>query len=212
MFLLALLAFGILYVFYRVSRTVIGGLWSAGQPTSRRRLASSLGITAYIALVAILWAPQLAPVGANASVPDGVQSFTVTQRNHVDTPVVYAQNPPVGGNHAPVWQNCGFYDMPIASENGVHAMEHGAVWITYRPDLPQGQIDALRRRANSQPYVLSSSYPDIPAPVVASAWGRQLRLDSADDPRLDQFVHTFRLGEQAPERGGPCTGGIGVPK
>jgi hypothetical protein len=39
-----------------------------------------------------------------------------------------------------------------------------------------------------------------------------MRLLSAGDPRLDQFVRLFRLGAQAPERGGPCTYGLGVPE
>jgi hypothetical protein len=118
----------------------------------------------------------------------------------------------VGGNHAPLWQNCGFYDAPIASENAVHSLEHGAVWITYQPDLAPEQVDLLRRLARRQTYVLVSPYPNLPAPVVASAWGHQLGLNSADDPRLNQFVRAFRLGPQAPEREGPCTGGAGAPR
>lgn len=35
--------------------------------------------------------------------------------------------------------------------------------------------------------------------------------DEILNPRLEQFVGAFRLGPQAPERGGPCTGGIGQP-
>ena len=73
-------------------------------------------------------------------------------------------------------------------------------------------MDSLRQLAHGQTYVLVSPYPDLPAPVVASAWGKQLRLDSADDPRLDEFVRAFRLGRQAPERGGPCDGGLGQPE
>ncbi|MPZ29305.1 MAG: DUF3105 domain-containing protein, partial [Micromonosporaceae bacterium] len=49
------------------------------------------------------------------------------------------------------------------------------------------------------------------APVVASAWGKQLPLDSADDPRLKEFVRTFAQGPQTPEPGAPCTGGAGEP-
>ncbi len=86
-------------------------------------------------------------------------------------------------------------------------MEHGAVWITYRPGLPQDQIEKLRDLAQSQTYILVSLYPSLPFPVVASAWGNQLRLESAEDPRLEQFVHAFRLGSQTPEPGAPCTGG-----
>ena len=94
----------------------------------------------------------------------------------------------------------------------MHSLEHGAVWITYRPNLPNQQGDWLRQFAGRQTYVLVSPYPGLPAPVVASAWGHQLRLDSSGDPRLDQFVRAFRLGPQAPERGVVCTGGIGKPK
>jgi hypothetical protein len=90
-------------------------------------------------------------------------------------------------------------------------MEHGAVWITYQPDLSSDQVEALRNLAHDNTYVLVSPYPDLPAPVVASAWGKQLQLDSANDPRLEQFVSAFREGPQTPEPGAPCIGGTGNP-
>jgi hypothetical protein len=71
----------------------------------------------------------------------------------------YAQTPPAGGPHNPVWQNCGFYDEPVRDENAVHSLEHGAVWITYQPDLPQEQIGKLRDLAQSNRFVLISPYP-----------------------------------------------------
>lgn len=141
-----------------------------------------------------------------------VQSFDSLARTHVQTPVTYPQTPPVGGPHDPVWQNCGYYSKPVRSENGVHVLEHGAVWITYRPDLPTDQIDQLRQLAHGQTYILVSPYPDLPAPVVASAWGKQVPLDSASDPRLNEFVKAYRIGPQTPEKGAACTGGIGVPE
>lgn len=144
--------------------------------------------------------------------PEGVQSFEITNRDHTRVAVSYPQTPPVGGEHSPIWQNCGFYDQPVRNENAVHSMEHGAVWITYRPDLPQDQVSKLRKLADGQTFVLVSPYPNLPAPVVASAWGKQLRLDSADDPRLKQFIRAFRSGPQTPEPGAPCTGGTGQPK
>jgi hypothetical protein len=163
-----------------------------------------------LSLVAYLWAPQI--IAAGQGVPVGVETFAVQKASHVREPVNYAQTPPVGGDHAEIWQNCGFYDMPIENENGVHSLEHGAVWITYRPDLPNEQVDLLRQRARRESHILVSPFPNLPAPVVASAWGHQLRLDTADDPRLDQFVRAFRLGQQAPEAGEPCSGGKGNPQ
>ena len=141
-----------------------------------------------------------------------VETFEGLTKLHVDGPVQYTQTPPVGGNHAPVWQNCGFYREPVANENAVHSLEHGAVWVTYSPDLPAPQVDILRDLAADQSYVLVSPYPGLPTPVVASAWGVQLRLPSAGDRRLRAFVDRYRQSPQAPEPGAPCSGALGDPE
>ena len=84
------------------------------------------------------------------------------------------------------------------------------MWITYRPGLPKDQVEKIRSQSE-QSYVLASPYPNLPTPVVASAWGKQLKLDSANDPRLERFVSTYRQGPQTPEPGAPCTGEVGSP-
>lgn len=151
--------------------------------------------------------------GGPRRVPAGVQTFRVVSHDHLPGPITYDHTPPVGGAHSPTWQNCGFYDRPITAETAVHSMEHGAVWITHRPELAQPEIDALRQLARDEAYVLVSPWTgELPSPVVASAWGRQLRLDSANDPRLAQFVRVFAQGSQAPEPGAPCEGGVGEPQ
>jgi hypothetical protein len=205
---LSLIASG--YLLYTLVRKPTQALWQWGKRTPVRRTIGALISLSALALVAAVWAPQLS--AARQYLPPGVETFKIERRLHVLTPVSYPQSPPVGGNHSPIWQNCGFYDAPIANENGVHSMEHGAVWITYRPDLPPAQIASLRRLVHDRSYLLVSPYPGISAPVIASAWGRQARLRSADDPLLGYFIGAFRLGPQAPETGGPCTRGIGHPK
>jgi hypothetical protein len=143
-------------------------------------------------------------------VPEGTTNYEYAGGNHSSDPVQYAEVPPVGGPHDGTWQNCGFYDQPVRSENAVHSLEHGAVWITYRPDLPQEQIDVLREKAE-QDYILVSPFPDLPAPVVASSWNHQVRLDGAEDERLDQFIRSFKEGPDTPEPGALCSGGVGTP-
>jgi hypothetical protein len=142
---------------------------------------------------------------------------------HVPGPVTYSVIPPVGGNHNPAWMNCGVYDKPVPAERAVHNLEHGAVWITYQPSLPRAQVDALRAFAQRQSvlspsgqrgsrYIDLTPYPGLPAPIVVSSWGFQLRLSSPADPRLQQFVSKFRVSRQyTPEYGAPCTGGVGTP-
>src|SRR5215217_5140410 len=149
---------------------------------------------------------------AASTPPEGVQSFDISSREHVQGTLSHEESVPVGGPHNPVWQNCGFYDSSIRNENAVHSMEHGAVWITYQPDLSSDQVEVLRNLAHDYSYVLVSPYPDLPTPVVASAWGKQLQLDSANDPRLEQFVSAFKEGPQTPEPSAPCTGGTGEPQ
>jgi Protein of unknown function (DUF3105) len=139
--------------------------------------------------------------------PEGTKTYTGLARTHVDTKVDYPQTPPVGGPHNPVWQTCQFYDQPIHDETGVHSMEHGAVWITYSPDLPADQVDTLQALEPSKRFLLISPHAGLPANVVATAWGKQLYLDSVDDPRLAQFIATFEHGPQTPEEGVSCQGG-----
>ncbi|GAB4449508.1 MAG: hypothetical protein OHK0015_54720 [Chloroflexi bacterium OHK40] len=140
-----------------------------------------------------------------------VQTFPKPEAGHQDGPLTYAQTPPAGGVHNAVWQNCGIYDQPVANENAVHSQEHGAVWVTYRPDLSAEAVEVLRGQIRGKRYTLLSPFPDLPAPVVASAWGVQLQLDGPDDPRLAAFITTYAQGSQAPEPGAVCHSGTGIP-
>jgi hypothetical protein len=146
----------------------------------------------------------------------GVQSFSGLARTHVQGKVSYPQTPPDGGPHAPVWLNCGIYTSPVPNENAVHSLEHGAVWVTYRPGLPSAEIATLQNLVRGEPqaarsYTILSPFPGLPAPVVASAWGEQLRMTRPGDQRLGQFITTYAQGPQTPEPGAPCSGGVGTP-
>jgi hypothetical protein len=155
---------------------------------------------------------RTAGIEAAAKTPiEGVKTFTGLSRNHVPGTVTYAQNPPTGGDHSAVDQNCGFYSAPIVDENAVHSLEHGAVWITHDPKLPAAQLATLRAFAAKNAYVLVSPRDGLPSPVVASAWGVQLQLASAEDTRLPVFLRAYVNGPQTPEPGAACTGGTGTP-
>jgi putative peptide zinc metalloprotease protein len=212
MLVLALLLLGTAYLLWRIGWKSALVIWSWSQPTLARRLLGTVGGALMVTALALVWAPQWPPVRTSTvGGPPDTQNFELAERSHVPPPVIYAVIPPVGGSHSAIWQNCGFYDAPILNEAAVHSLEHGAVWITYRPDLSREQVESLADVARGQTHLLASPFPDLPAPVVVSAWGRQLQLDSATDPRLDQFIRDFRLGRQAPESGGLCTGGVGHP-
>ena len=133
---------------------------------------------------------------------EGVETFNV-DAGHSEGPVNYPQVPPVGGIHNPVWMPCGYYDRPVPNERAVHSLEHGAIWITYRPDVPAADVETLATLARSRKDVLVSPWPEgLPSPVVVTGWGRQLRLQSAGDARLMEFVR--RYAGLGPEINAPC--------
>ena len=143
---------------------------------------------------------------------EDLQRFAGLSRGHDETVDYSGQElPPVGGIHSGVWQNCGIYTEPIDAKNAVHSMEHGAVWITYQPDLPAGEVEALQNAVRGERYVLLTPYPDLKSPVVLTAWGIQLELDSADDARIPQFIERYQQGPQTPELGATCQDGLGDP-
>jgi hypothetical protein len=145
--------------------------------------------------------------------------------DHVPGPVSYAVTPPVGGPHNPVWMNAGVYTKPIPSERAVHNLEHGAVWVTYRPDLPASQVDRLVALFKNQSMIAEPgdngrsnrfmdlspwSDNDLPAPIVISSWGYQLKVQSADDPRLQEFIDTFRHNPKYTPEYGAAVDGVPV--
>ncbi|MER6472241.1 DUF3105 domain-containing protein [Streptomyces collinus] len=142
---------------------------------------------------------------------DGVRTWSgKLSRTHVSTKVSYPMHPPVGGNHNPVWLNCNgdVYPKPVQDENAVHALEHGAVWVTYTAKAPKADVDALAAKVRKTPYSLMSPYENQAAPLILSAWGHQVAVKSASDPEVDKFFATYVQGKQTPEPGASCTGGM----
>jgi hypothetical protein len=155
---------------------------------------------------------------------DGTPHPGALEHQHVTGPVTYTVVPPVGGPHNAIWMNAGVYTKPVPPERAVHNLEHGAVWITYDPNLPKDQIATLTSFVGRQSMISepgpgianqANRYLDLspwatttlPSPIVLSSWGYQLRITSPTDPRMQQFVDTFRNSSKySPEYGSPVDG------
>ena len=145
-----------------------------------------------------------------SSALEAVRTVDIDDRSHVDGEVDYPDDPPLGGPHAATWLNCGRYDQQVPNELAVHALEHGAVWITHPDDLDEEDVAALSEFAEGQTHVLVSPSATVEG-VIITAWGAQLELDGPDDPALPAFIEAYAQGPQTPEPGAPCTGGVGQP-
>ncbi|MBV1938778.1 DUF3105 domain-containing protein, partial [Streptomyces sp. BV286] len=130
-------------------------------------------------------------------------------QNHVTKSVSYPMNPPVGGDHHQAWMTCdgSVYTKAIPNENAVHSLEHGAVWITYNDKAADADVKALADKVAKTPYTLMSPVKDQAGALMLSAWGKQLTVDKASDPRVQQFLTKYVQGAQTPEPGAACAGG-----
>ena len=137
----------------------------------------------------------------------GVTSVEYEAAQHVPTAVTYAESPPIGGDHDGQWADCTgtVYDVDIRHENAVHSLEHGAMWITYDPDaLSDDEIATLADLADESGRMLSP-YAGLDSPVSLQSWGHQLKVDSVDDPRVEQFADFLtRNPDEHPEVGATC--------
>ncbi|MEV4480499.1 DUF3105 domain-containing protein [Micromonospora coxensis] len=147
---------------------------------------------------------------------DGIVDFRakdsklVQGGQHQQGVVKYDITPPVAGAHNAAWQNCmgDVYDAPIASEHAVHSLEHGAVWITYRPDLPADQVAKLREKVQGKEKLMLSPYEGLDKAISLQAWGYQLKVDNADDGRIDEFIKTLRVNASVEGPNANCGQGI----
>ncbi|HEX5597656.1 MAG TPA: DUF3105 domain-containing protein [Micromonosporaceae bacterium] len=155
------------------------------------------------------------PWEKRADAIDGISNYRKSdpemsgQGDHRPGPITYSILPPVAGPHNGVWQNCmgDVYDAPIANEHAVHSLEHGAVWVTYRSDLPKDQVEVLAKKVRGNEFMMMSPVNDLDKPVSLQAWGYQLKVDNVNDGRIDEFIKVLRVRASV-EPGATCARGI----
>lgn len=92
----------------------------------------------------------------------------------------------------------------------IHSMEHGAVYISYRPDLPTEQVERLEAlffKPNTRKDFSASKAVIAPraankSQIVISSWKRSLKLDSFDEEKLVQYY--LRNVSKSPEGSAKC--------
>ena len=132
------------------------------------------------------------------------QEVGVISRQHVPdgTPVKYDTNPPAGGNHYPEPAHAGLYTTPPPDGNLVHSLEHGAVILWYRSNLPPNDVYRLTKIFEEIPLAKKIMTPrdSLDVSVALSSWDRVLKLKTIDEAQIKAFFDTNmnRGPEQAP--------------
>ncbi|MGC4112577.1 MAG: DUF3105 domain-containing protein [Nocardioides sp.] len=189
----------------------------AGNPRVRRVIVLAGVLVLVGVLIFQVYRATRPPRGADPhnDIPalKDTQYFDFVGGDHTTKPVDYKQVPPAGGPHDPTWDDCGVYTAPPRNENAVHDLEHGTVWVTYRPGLDAAGIQQLQTALDAvkSGKIMLSPYPGLPAPVVVTVWDAQLALKGPDDPRLATFIGFYGDGHTAPEAAfASCKGGAHI--
>ncbi len=110
----------------------------------------------------------------------------------------YGTPTPTSGAHSASSPRCGILAQQLPAELAVHALEHGAVVIWYRPDLDEQVVTDLRRIVGDfDDRVILSPNAELVRPVVATAWNRLKAYPGPVDEIAD-FIETYR--GRGPER------------
>jgi len=113
------------------------------------------------------------------------------------TRVQYQSNPPTSGNH---WSNPlrdGIYDTEKPDEAIIHSLEHGRIWISYRPDVGKETIQALKDALRGEFGVILTPRSANEADIALAAWTRldTFNLEATgmlDTKRVKHFIQRYR--------------------
>lgn len=137
------------------------------------------------------------------------QFYEAQSREHITTGAshpAYNSNPPTGGWHYDKPAQTGIYDKELPDEQLVHNLEHGHIWIAYKPDIPQDQIKALAAIAKSYgSRIIMTPRAANDSPIALAAWQYLLKLDSVDEKQIKEFIDAYR-NIAGPEKNIPDSG------
>ena len=153
----------------------------------------------FIAIAGAVGAFFLFDPEGQAPQPDLAQTIPDEGRTHVNegTRVQYQSNPPTSGDHWPVPLSDGIYDTEKPDEAAVHSLEHGRVWVSYKPSVPEQTKKALEELLKKYNGTVLTPRSANETDIALAAWNRSdtfnLNPDGAfDESRITDFINRWR--------------------
>lgn len=143
-------------------------------------------------LVWLAWTNR--PVGVSTGDLRG-EAVTIGQATHVTEQselVIPAGFPPAGGPHFINPLPGGVYETPIDDGRVIHSLEHGLIWISYRPDgVSESQLKALKDLTGDRRRdVILSPRPQNNDAVVVTSWGRRQIVSPGETKAITEFIES----------------------
>lgn len=118
-------------------------------------------------------------------------------RQHVgpDHGHTYNSNPPTSGPHFAQVADWGVYKEELPDEILIHNLEHGGVWISYKPDIPEDirlKLENFYQQWGRKVIVAPRSKNDTD--IALAAWNRLDKFSASEysDERVNRFIKAYR--------------------
>lgn len=107
----------------------------------------------------------------------------------------YNSNPPTSGWHHNRPSDWGVYKEELPDEVLIHNMEHGGVWISYRPEISEDmrkKLESFYDKFGRKIIVTPRAQNDTD--IALAAWNRLDKFSAAEysDERVEKFIKAFR--------------------
>lgn len=125
-------------------------------------------LTALTSIV-VWWAIR----GASPSVPDASVGYQNQGQTHIQEGAAhpeYNSNPPTSGWHRANPARLGFYDEELPDEALIHNLEHGEIWISYKPTVSDAVKEQLKEFLG--PRVIITKREKNDTDIAIAAWTR----------------------------------------
>ncbi|KKT27886.1 MAG: hypothetical protein UW81_C0041G0003 [Candidatus Giovannonibacteria bacterium GW2011_GWC2_44_9] len=128
-------------------------------------------------------------LSGTVKIPEMGEIYPIEGRDHVPdgTKVEYHTNPPSSGSHYAKEAEWGVYDKALSDGQLVHNLEHGGVWISYKPSIPTIATEKLISLAKSyRNKVILTPREANDKDIAVVSWGRIYKFDLAVDGSFDE--------------------------
>ena len=141
----------------------------------RAKLKGVIVRTLYIAIPIIiaLGITWLMVKNRTPSVPDGSVGYQNQGQTHIREGPAHPEhnsNTPTSGWHRTNPARLGFYDEELPDESLIHNLEHGEIWISYKPSVPDAVKEQLKEFLG--PRVIITKREKNETDIAVAAWTR----------------------------------------
>lgn len=135
------------------------------------------------------------------------EPFPMQGQEHValNYQFTYNSNPPTSGPHYGSPANWGVYDYEVNDKFFIHNMEHGGVWIAYRPSVDIHVVEHLKAITDEfgGSKIVMAPRAANDSDIAVAAWTRLLKINLVKGDITEEQLNQIRAFYRAFKNKGP---------